>query len=132
MPTRTLKDIDTEINARVYPVSDQIKYGVVEYWADALSRGDQGDCEDYVIPKIYAALKAGYPRSDIMIGICKVPPKYEGHGVAIIRDQDTKRQMVLDNLAPGPTYWEDCPYVWVSCYKLDEGKYFEFAEVKHG
>ena len=57
----TLYQVNTYVNGKIAPVSDQQLYGQAEVWAYPTTAGD---CEDFVLLKKRALEKLGVPASD--------------------------------------------------------------------
>lgn len=89
--------INIDENAAVSPKSDLEKYGELEHWAMPKflkNKGQEGDCEDYVLLKIHALKKIGVPLSAMTI--VHVVANGEGHAVLAVRT--TKGDLIFDNL----------------------------------
>src|SRR5262245_16671883 len=81
LTTRTWNDlirINRTVNDSVQPVTDLEHWGVVERW-DYPSDG-YGDCEDYVLLKRQMLMKAGWPRSALLVTVVR-DKKGDGHAV---------------------------------------------------
>ena len=84
----TLKRVNTHVNNAITPRNDS---GADVWNASATS----GDCEDYVLAKRRALIKAGLPPSSLRIAYVKTRG---GVGHAILVVMTTKGDFVLDNL----------------------------------
>src|SRR5690606_7936840 len=83
-----LKRVNARVNAAIQPRND----GGADVWnASATS----GDCEDYVLAKRRALIKAGIPASSLRIAYVKTR-KGVGHAILVVRT--SKGDFVLDNL----------------------------------
>lgn len=83
-----LRRVNSNVNASIRPRND----GGADVWnASATS----GDCEDYVLAKRRALIKAGLPSSSLRIAYVKTR---SGVGHAILVVKTSKGDYVLDNL----------------------------------
>lgn len=84
----TLKRVNARVNNAITPRNDRD----ADVWtADATS----GDCEDYVLAKRRALIKAGLPASSLRIAYVKTRGGI-GHAVLVVKT--TRGDYVLDNL----------------------------------
>lgn len=83
-----LKRINTSVNNAIAPRSDV----TVDRWEVGVGAGD---CEDYVLAKRRALIKAGLPPSALRIAYVQTQSG-EGHAVLVVKT--TKGDFVLDNL----------------------------------
>ncbi len=90
-----LQAVNRFANTREY-VLDLDNYGVEDYWAiprEFLSNG--GDCEDYVITKLFSLRWLGYPVDDLRMVIVQDTNLSIPHAVlAVARGRET---LILDN-----------------------------------
>lgn len=86
----TLKKVNSHVNRTIRPRYDA---GPDVWTANASS----GDCEDYVLAKRRALIKAGIPASSLRIAYTKTRSG-EGHAILIVKTNG--RDLVLDNLSP--------------------------------
>jgi predicted transglutaminase-like cysteine proteinase len=84
----TLKSVNTRVNNAITPRNDQ---GADVWNANATV----GDCEDYVLAKRRALIKAGLPASSLRIAYVKTK-RGEGHAILVVKT--SKGDYVLDNL----------------------------------
>lgn len=84
----TLKRVNSQVNRRIQPRNDR---GADVWSASATS----GDCEDYVLAKRRALIKAGISPSSLRIAYVKTR---EGVGHAILVVKTNGKDLVLDNL----------------------------------
>lgn len=83
-----LKRVNAQVNSAISPRND----GGADVWnASATS----GDCEDYVLAKRRALIKAGLPASALRIAYVKTRSG-EGHAILVVKT--SKGDYVLDNL----------------------------------
>jgi predicted transglutaminase-like cysteine proteinase len=85
----TLKRVNTHVNRTIKPRYDAA--GADVWNANATS----GDCEDYVLAKRKALIKAGIPASSLRIAYVKTR-KGEGHAILVVKTNG--KDLVLDNL----------------------------------
>ncbi len=84
----TLKRVNARVNRSITPRSD----GSADVWnASATS----GDCEDYVLAKRRALIRAGLPASSLRIAYVKTRAG-EGHAILVVKTD--RGDYVLDNL----------------------------------
>ncbi|WP_423068403.1 transglutaminase-like cysteine peptidase [Devosia sp. CN2-171] len=85
----TLKRVNSHVNRTIKPRYDAA--GADVWSASATS----GDCEDYVLAKRRALIKAGIPSSSLRIAYVKTR-KGEGHAILVVKTNG--KDLVLDNL----------------------------------
>lgn len=83
-----LKQVNARVNAAITPRNDR----GADVWAASAT---SGDCEDYVLAKRRALIKAGIPASSLRIAYVKTR-KGVGHAILVVRT--SKGDFVLDNL----------------------------------
>lgn len=95
-----LNAINTRINRNIRYVSDMRHYGAMERWQ--IPADGKGDCEDYVLAKQSAFIKAGFsPSALLMMVVENGNPKVEGefyiasHALLLVRT--TMGDYVMDN-----------------------------------
>jgi len=83
-----------------------------EYWSlpRVIDGKMYGDCEDYALEKRRRLIAAGVPESALSLAVA-VTARGESHAVLMITLKSG--DMVLDNLTPWATPWEDLNYRWV-------------------
>jgi predicted transglutaminase-like cysteine proteinase len=84
----TLKRVNSRVNSSITPRNDK---GADVWSASATS----GDCEDYVLAKRRALIKAGLPASSLRIAYVKTK-KGVGHAILVVKT--SRGDYVLDNL----------------------------------
>jgi predicted transglutaminase-like cysteine proteinase len=104
----TLVRINRWVNNAIKPVTDLEHWGVVERW-DYPNDG-YGDCEDYVLLKRQMLIKAGWPRSALLVTVVR-DKKGDGHAVLTVKTD--KGEFVLDNQAENVVLWSDSGYRFV-------------------
>ena len=95
-------------NNNIKPITDLDHWGVVERW-DYPNDGF-GDCEDYVLLKRQMLMKAGWPRSALLITVVR-DKKGDGHAVLTVKTD--KGEFILDNQAENIVLWSDSGYRFV-------------------
>lgn len=83
-----LKRVNGQVNRAIKPRND----GRADVWSVGVSTGD---CEDYVLAKRRALIKAGLPASSLRIAHVKTRAG-EGHAVLVVKTNG--KDLVLDNL----------------------------------
>ena len=104
---RAVHQVNSYVNAKVAPMSDQALYGDAEYWAYP---SHAGDCEDYVLMKKRYLEKMGFPRSTLLITVV-LDERNEGHAVLTLRTGEG--DFVLDNRRNDIRHWADLDYVFL-------------------
>jgi len=84
----TLKRVNGHVNRSIKPRND----GGADVWSASAS---VGDCEDYVLAKRAALIKAGVPASSLRIAYVKTK-RGEGHAILVVKTNG--KDLVLDNL----------------------------------
>lgn len=109
---KLLNLVNQMVNREVKKASDLDLYGMPEYWSlPRLIDGKlYGDCEDYALEKRRRLIAAGVPEGAMSLAVA-VTARGESHAVLMISLKSG--DMVLDNLTPWATPWEDLNYRWV-------------------
>ena len=109
---KLLNQVNQSVNRDVKKASDLDLYGMPEYWSlPRMVDGKMyGDCEDYALEKRRRLIAAGVPESALSLAVA-VTARGESHAVLMITLKSG--DMVLDNLTPWATPWEDLNYRWV-------------------
>lgn len=84
----TLKRVNSSVNRSIKPRNDD----GVDVWSASASAGD---CEDYVLAKRAALIRAGVPASSLRIAYVKTKSGV-GHAVLVVKTNG--KDLVLDNL----------------------------------
>lgn len=84
-----LKRVNSRVNSTMRAVSD----GSVDVWNASAS--GSGDCEDFVLAKRKALIKAGLPANALRIAYVKTRSG-EGHAILVVKTGG--KDLVLDNL----------------------------------
>ncbi len=102
-----LYQVNTYVNGKIAPVSDQDLYGEPEYWAYPT---DAGDCEDYLLLKRRYLAGLGFPLEALLITVV-LDEKNEGHAVlTVTTDQG---DYILDNRRNEILRWSDLEYTFL-------------------
>jgi predicted transglutaminase-like cysteine proteinase len=99
--------VNTYVNGKIAPVSDQDLYGEPEYWAYPT---DAGDCEDYLLLKKRYLEGLGFPSSALLITVV-LDEKNEGHAVLTVTTSEG--DFVLDNRRNDIRLWRDVDYTYL-------------------
>jgi len=105
-----IRKVNEQINRAIARQDDSITYGEAEIWNLPLEAGLKGgDCEDYVLEKRRALIKAGLPQEALSIAVVNTLAG-ESHAVLLVNTD--KGEYVLDNLTPWVLPWTETSYVW--------------------
>lgn len=99
--------INSFINARIDPLSDEELYGEAEYWAYP---ADAGDCEDYALLKQLYLERLGFPRSGLLLTVV-LDEKQEGHALLTLATDEG--DFILDNRNNDIRSWESTDYTFL-------------------
>jgi predicted transglutaminase-like cysteine proteinase len=102
-----LYQVNTYVNGKVTPVSDQDLYGEPEHWAYPT---DAGDCEDYLLLKKRYLEGLGFPPEALLITVV-LDEKKEGHAVLTVTTAGG--DFVLDNRRNEILRWSDTHYTYL-------------------
>lgn len=109
---KLLNTVNRDVNRDVHKESDFNLYGLLEYWSlpRVIDGKMYGDCEDYALEKRRRLIAAGVPAQALSMAVV-VTARGESHAVLIASVENG--DIVLDNLSPWATPWEDLNYRWV-------------------
>jgi predicted transglutaminase-like cysteine proteinase len=96
--------VNSYVNGKIAPISDQDLYGEAEHWAYPT---DAGDCEDYVLLKKRQLEGLGFSPEALLITVV-LDEKNEGH--AILTVTTDAGDYVLDNRFDKVSRWNDTKY----------------------
>ena len=99
-----LAQVNSYVNAKIAPVSDQELYGKAEYWTIPT---DAGDCEDYLLLKKKYLEGLGFDADALLITVV-LDEKNEGHAILTVASQ--QGDFVLDNRRDEILRWRDVNY----------------------
>jgi predicted transglutaminase-like cysteine proteinase len=105
---RRLVSVNTEVNGRIRPLTDEDHWGAVDSWD--LPTDGYGDCEDYQLLKRRLLVEAGFPRRALLMTVV-LDEKGEGHAVLTVRTD--RGEFILDNKVQGVLPWHQTGYVFV-------------------
>jgi predicted transglutaminase-like cysteine proteinase len=100
--------INRWVNDNITPVTDMEHWGVVERWD--LADDGYGDCEDYVLLKQKMLIKAGWPRSALLVTVVS---EKKGDGHAVLTVKTDKGEFILDNQNESIVLWTESGYRFV-------------------
>ena len=96
--------VNSYVNNKIAPVSDEDLYGEVEHWAYPT---DAGDCEDYVLLKKRYLENLGFSAEALLITVV-LDEKGDGHAVLTITTEDG--DYILDNRRNDLKRWNNTGY----------------------
>jgi predicted transglutaminase-like cysteine proteinase len=99
-----LNEVNTSVNGKIAPMSDQDLFGEPEYWTYPV---DAGDCEDYVLLKKRFLENLGFSASALLITVV-LDENGDGHAVLLIETR--KGDFVLDNRRTDIRLWSALDY----------------------
>jgi predicted transglutaminase-like cysteine proteinase len=99
-----LYQVNTFVNGKIAPVSDQELFGEPEYWTYPT---DAGDCEDYVLLKKRHLESLGFSGAALLITVV-LDETGGGHAVLLIETKDG--DFVLDNRRNEIRLWSSINY----------------------
>jgi predicted transglutaminase-like cysteine proteinase len=103
-----LVKVNNWVNDHIKPMTDMDHWGVVERWN--YPDDGYGDCEDYVLLKRRMLLRAGWPRSALLITVVR-DQKDAGHAVLTVKTN--RGEYVLDNQTDKILTWNKTGYRFV-------------------
>lgn len=101
---QSLYQVNTLVNTKVAPVSDQALFGEAEFWTLPT---DAGDCEDYVLLKKKYLEGMGFSSSSLLITVV-FDERNEGHAVLTVAT--TEGDFILDNRRNDILRWHATGY----------------------
>jgi predicted transglutaminase-like cysteine proteinase len=102
-----LYQVNTHVNAKIKPVSDQELYGEAEVWTYP---NIAGDCEDFVLMKKRALENLGVPAKNLQITVV-LDERNEGHAVLTVSTNEG--DYILDNRRNDILLWNDTNYTFL-------------------
>lgn len=99
--------VNTHVNTKVAPVTDQELYNMPEHWTYP---GNSGDCEDYVLLKRRYLMSMGWPREALLVTVV-LDERNAGHAVLTV--VTNMGDFVLDNQNPEILPWHSTRYMFV-------------------
>jgi predicted transglutaminase-like cysteine proteinase len=109
---RLINTINRDVNKDVQKADDFDLYGLLEFWTlpRVIDGKMYGDCEDYALEKRRRLIAAGVPAQSLSMAVA-VTARGESHAVLVVAMETG--DVVLDNLTPWATPWQDLNYRWV-------------------
>ncbi|MFN0194188.1 MAG: transglutaminase-like cysteine peptidase [Aestuariivirga sp.] len=104
---QTVYQVNSYVNGKIAPVSDQDLYGKPEHWTYPT---DAGDCEDYLLLKKRYLESMGFAPQALLITVV-LDEKNEGHAVLTLAAKDG--DYVLDNRRNDVLRWTDTDYAFL-------------------
>lgn len=104
---RVIQEVNTEVNRKIVPMTDDEQFGQEEVWTYPTLAGD---CEDFALLKRKELLARGFRAADLLITVVK---KRDGTGHAVLTISTSEGDFVLDNLDPEVRRWSETPYHYV-------------------
>lgn len=102
-----VNEINTYVNHKIAPVSDQDLYGQTEHWTYPV---DAGDCEDYALLKQNYLNRMGLPESALLMTVV-LDEKKEGHAVLTLVTNEG--DFILDNRLDTIRPWTSTSYKYL-------------------
>jgi predicted transglutaminase-like cysteine proteinase len=102
-----LYQVNTYVNGKIKPESDQQLYGEAERWAYPETAGD---CEDYMLLKQKFLVGLGFPASALLATVV-LDEHAEGHAVLTV--STNAGDFILDNRNNEIIRWNDTPYTFL-------------------
>lgn len=99
-----LYQVNSYVNDRIAPISDEDLYGEPERWAYPI---DAGDCEDYVLLKKRYLQNLGFSAEALLITVVL---DENGAGHAVLTVATDAGDYTLDNRVGAVKRWNDSPY----------------------
>lgn len=121
-----LNQINTHINTKIAPISDQELYGEVERWAYPV---DAGDCEDYLLLKKRELEKLGFDSGALLITVV-LDERREGHAVLTVATN--AGDFILDNRRNEILLWSETGYSFLKRQsQQDPRRWMALTETKN-
>lgn len=99
-----LYQVNSFVNDKIAPISDEDLYGEPERWAYPI---DAGDCEDYVLLKKRYLQNLGFSAESLLITVVL---DENGAGHAVLTVATDAGDYTLDNRVGAVKRWNDSPY----------------------
>ncbi len=121
-----LYQVNTHINTKIAPISDQELYGEVERWAYPV---DAGDCEDYLLLKKRELEKLGFDSGALLITVV-LDERREGHAVLTVATN--AGDFILDNRRNEILLWSETGYSFLKRQsQQDPRRWMALTETKN-
>ena len=100
-------EVNSFVNAKIAPATDEELYGTVEHWEYPTTAGD---CEDYVLLKKRYLEGLGFPSESLLITVV-LDENSDGHAVLMVRTDGG--DFVLDNRRNTVLRWSETGYHYI-------------------
>jgi predicted transglutaminase-like cysteine proteinase len=100
-----LKRVNDWVNHTIKPETDMDHYGMIQWWRypdDGI-----GACHSYALLKRRMLIKAGWPRTALLMTIVR---EANGEGHALLTVKTDRGEFILDNLNDKILLWSNTPY----------------------
>ena len=121
-----LDHVNRSVNRLIEPATDHEIYGLAEYWAIPMNRGD---CEDYALLKRQVLMMRGWPASALLMTVVR-DEKGEGH--AILTARTAKGDFILDNKVDDLKPWHATGYTYIMRQSYIDPKVWVSLDSRHG
>lgn len=117
---KELIEINNFYNHSIIPITDMNHYGVIQHWS--IPNDNKGSCHHYMLSKREALIKAGWPRSSLLITVV-MNNKGEGHAVLTVKTN--KGDFILDNLTDEIKPWNKTGYFLLKRHSVYSDNVYE-------
>ncbi len=118
--------VNSFVNGKIAPMSDEELYGKPEYWTIPT---DAGDCEDYLLLKQHYLEGLGFPSEALLITVV-LDEKAQGHAVLTVATD--KGDFVLDNRRNDVLRWNDTGYTFLKRQSAEDPRQWVSLTRKDG
>jgi predicted transglutaminase-like cysteine proteinase len=102
---RFLIGINNWANSSIKPMTDMDHYGMIQWWR--YPDDGAGACHSYALLKRRMLIKAGWPRTALLMTIVH---EANGEGHAVLTVKTDRGEFILDNLSEKILPWSETPY----------------------
>lgn len=121
----TLVAVNNAVNTKIVPATDEEIFGQPEVWVYPAGRGD---CEDFVLLKRRMLVQRGWPVGSLLITVVR---QGNGDGHAVLTALTDRGDLVLDNLEPQISLWNETPYQFVKRQsEFDSGRWVSIEDIR--
>ncbi len=99
--------VNTDVNRKIRPVTDEQYYKTLEHWT---LPANYGDCEDYALLKRRDLARRGWPTGALLIAVV-FDEIGDGHAVLVVRTD--RGEFILDNRTNEIRRWDQTFYRFV-------------------
>jgi predicted transglutaminase-like cysteine proteinase len=100
-----LVGINKWVNVNIKPMTDMDHYGMIQWWR--YPDDGVGACHSYALLKRRMLIKAGWPRTALLMTIVH---EANGEGHAVLTVKTDRGEYILDNLDERIHLWSETPY----------------------